>query len=107
MLNCLDIGTASATTYFYEDFEDQPVTSPGQKMQLAPIGEPYFYKPGAQVASANVVTSPLPVIGSKSFEEVRNGQMGPDVGAISNAGAIADGKTMEIDWNHELHGGTG
>jgi len=76
-------------------------------MQLAPLGQPYFYNPGAQVAGANVVTSPLPAIGSKSLEEVRNTQAGPDVHAISNAGAIADGKTVEIDWNHELHGGAG
>src|SRR5438876_786810 len=55
-LNCFDVGTASASMYFYDDFENQPVTTPGQKMQLPPIGSTYYYNPDTQVEAVNVVT---------------------------------------------------
>src|SRR4051812_20763992 len=99
---CVTVRSASAGTYFFDDFESQPVTSPGTKMQNPPIGLSYSYNPATAVSAVNVVTAPLPVIGTKSLEEFRSGSLGPDVSAISLDHALLDGKTIQVGWIHTL-----
>src|SRR5438045_2765041 len=107
VLSCVYSLSARGGTSFFEDFEAQPVTTPGTKMQSPPIGEPYYYNAGTSVAAVNVVTPPLPVIGTKSLETYRTGSISPDVGGISLDNTLVDGRTLQVQWSHELANGTG
>jgi hypothetical protein len=97
---------ALAETFLFDDFEAQPVTTPGQTMQPPPIGTKYYYNPATSVEAVNVVTAPKPVKNTKSLETFRT-DIGPDVSAVSTEGALINGNTLEIRWTHALSGGTG
>ncbi len=106
---CLGIlsAGASADVYYCDDFETQPITTPGTELSLPPVGLPYHYTTGANVAAVNVVSSPLPVLGTKSLEALRDSTIQPNVAGVSLDNAIVSGKTVQWEFSHQLSGGTG
>lgn len=101
------IGSASAGVYYVDDFESQPLTTPGTQLGLPRVGLPYHYTTGANVAAVNVVAPPLPVLGSKSLEALRDSTIQPNVAGVSLDNAIVSNKTIQWEFSHQLSGGTG
>src|SRR5690242_18909709 len=87
------VGSVYGDTYFFDDFENQPINAPGTPIQPPPIGLKYINQPLGSESAVSIVTSPAK--GTKSLESVRQGGTGTNLYGVSTTGAVADGKSLE------------